>query len=97
MGVHHIEIDFYFLPNINVMIIFRTMSGVKLTIILPTKHRISVKVSSKEALIRQVLEDACVKKSLDPDAHQLRRNNKVMQCANNILGILDYNKLPHKV
>ena len=68
------------------------MSGVKLTIILPTKHRISVKVSSKEALIRQVLEDACVKKSLDPDAHQLRRNNKVMQCANNIPGISDYNK-----
>ena len=66
------------------------MSGVKLTIILPTKHRISVKLSSKEALIREVLEDACVKKSLDPDAHQLRRNNKVMQCKNNIPGILDY-------
>ena len=53
------------------------MSGLKLTIILPTKHRISVKVPSKETLIRQVLEDACVKKNLDPDAHQLRRNNKV--------------------
>ena len=54
------------------------MSGLKLTIILPTKHRISVKVSSKETLIRQVLEDACDKKKLDPDAHRLQRNNKVL-------------------
>jgi len=54
------------------------MSGLKLTIILPTKHRISVKVSSKETLIRQVLEDACEKKKLDPDAHRLQRNNKVL-------------------
>ena len=54
------------------------MSGLKLTIILPTKHRISVKVPSKETLIRQVLEDACDKKKLDPDAYSLQRNNKVL-------------------
>ena len=53
------------------------MSGLKLTVVMPTKHRISVKVSSKETLLRQVLEDACTKKSLNPDEHQLRRNNKV--------------------
>ena len=56
---------------------FRNMSGLKLTVIMPTKHRISVKVTSKETLLRQVLEDACIKKSLNPDDHHLRRNNKV--------------------
>ena len=56
---------------------FRTMSGLKLTVVMPSKHRISVKVSSKETLLRQVLEDACIKKSLNPDDYLLRRNNKV--------------------
>ena len=55
----------------------------KLNIILPTKHRISVKITSKETLIRQVLEDACNKRDLNPDTHQLRRNNKVKVYATN--------------
>ena len=54
-------------------------SGIKLTIVLPTQHRISVKIASRETLIRQVLEDACSRKNLEPDRHQLRRNNKVTQ------------------
>ena len=57
---------------------FRTMSsGVKVVIILPTKHRLAIKIPSKQTVVRQVLEEACLKKSLDPDQHQLRRNSKV--------------------
>ena len=52
-------------------------SGIKLVIILPTKHRHAIKIPSKQTLVQQVLEEACLKKSLDPDRHQLRRNNKV--------------------
>jgi hypothetical protein len=54
------------------------MSGIKLTVILPSNHRISLKISSKENLIQQVLEDACNKRNLNPDHHQLRRNDKVI-------------------
>ena len=52
-------------------------SGMKVTIILPTKHRLAIKIPSKQTLVRQLLEEACLKKSLDPDHHQLRRNSKV--------------------
>ena len=52
-------------------------SGVKVVIILPTKHRLAIKIPSKQTLVRQLLEEACLKKSLDPDHHQLRRNSKV--------------------
>ena len=52
-------------------------SGIKVVIILPTKHRLAIKIPSKQTLVRQLLEEACLKKSLDPDHHQLRRNSKV--------------------
>ena len=54
-----------------------TSTGLKLNILLPTKHRITVKIASKETLLREVLEDACKKRKLDPDRHRLKRNNKV--------------------
>ena len=49
----------------------------KFTIILPTQHRITVKLPSKDPLIRQVIEEACKRKNLDPDQHNLKRNGKV--------------------
>ena len=52
-------------------------SGIKVVIILPTKHRLAIKIPSKQTVVRQVLEEACLKKSLDPDQHQLRRNTRV--------------------
>ena len=61
-------------------------SGIKVVIILPTKHRLAIKIPSKQTVVRQVLEEACLKKSLDPDQHQLRRNNKVSN-KKNIRGI----------
>ena len=61
-------------------------SGIKVVIILPTKHRLAIKIPSKQTVVRQVLEEACLKKSLDPDQHQLRRNNKVSN-KRNVIGI----------
>ena len=64
-------------------------SGIKVVIILPTKHRLAIKIPSKQTVVRQVLEEACLKKSLDPDQHQLRRNNKVSN-KKNIRGITSF-------
>ena len=73
-------------------------SGIKVVIILPTKHRLAIKIPSKQTVVRQVLEEACLKKSLDPDQHQLRRNNKVSN-KKNIRGItiFDYTFLVEKL
>ena len=73
-------------------------SGIKVVIILPTKHRLAIKIPSKQTVVRQVLEEACLKKSLDPDQHQLRRNNKVSN-KRNIRGItiFDYTFLVEKL
>ena len=73
-------------------------SGIKVVIILPTKHRLAIKIPSKQTVVRQVLEEACLKKSLDPDQHQLRRNNKVSNKRNiRRITISDYTVLVEKL
>ena len=73
-------------------------SGVKVVIILPTKHRLAIKIPSKQTVVRQVLEEACLKKSLDPDQHQLRRNNKASNKRNiRRITIFDYTVLVEKL
>ena len=57
--------------------IIMAASGLKFTVLLPSAHRVGVKISSKETLVREVLEDACKKKCLNPDLYELRHNRKV--------------------
>ena len=71
-------------------------SGIKVVIILPAKHRLAIKIPSKQTVVRQVLEEACLKKSLDPDQHQLRRNNKVSN-KKHIRGITSFTFLVEKL